>query len=216
MKNEHVIISEKMQIKVIKNPNMSFTIQLINKKFNNCFIEDVNFLNSSEKDKDKSEENNDNIQLLYQPFSKRIFRQNFKLKFYYIGISINDLKPKEICYLYIKDFIFAVSVTNNMFYKLKLDIDGLQMDSSLEKAHFDIVMKTLNNRISFIKKPAIEVSTEFSYNSMGNIMFINKLIFDINTKFLVQIDGIFFSEVISFMKNIKKIYEKVEEVSIIY
>jgi len=218
MKNENVIIGEKIQIKVIKNPNMSYLVQLTNKKFNNCFIEDINFSNPQEK----LEDNNPTKDLetnLYQYQSinnKRLTKQNFKIKFYYIGISINDLKPKELCYLYIRDLIFSLSITNKMFYKLKLDIESFQLDSSLEHAYFDIVMKTVNSRMNFIKKSALEVSTEFSYNSMGNIMFINKLNIDIHSKFLIQIDGVLFSEMISFFKNIKKIYEKVEEVSRLY
>jgi hypothetical protein len=135
----------------------------------------------------------------------------YRLTCNFIGFSIIDLSPKEIMYLHIKNTKLNLSVYNKKVYKLRFGCDSIQIDNSIEHQYYDIIFKTMNNQYIHNMK-AMKVIIEFSYNQMGNIMFINKLHFDLKSDVVLNLDGIFISELWSFFKNIYKLKGEHNEV----
>jgi hypothetical protein len=150
------------------------------------------------------EEDNIEVSGLVAAAGRTTGKVKYRILSHFIGLSMIDLTPKEIMYLHIKTANINLSVYNKKLYKLKLGCDNIQIDNSIEHQYYDIIFKTLNNQyINNLK--ALKLVIEFSYNQMGNIMFINKFLFDLKSDVVLNLDGIFIHEIWSFFKNINKL-----------
>jgi hypothetical protein len=179
--NRKTVVSEKgLNFELTKNESMNYVFKI------------------KEKENEKAQE-------LAMVSSAKTGKVKYRIISSFIGISVIDLTPKEIMYFYIKSVKINKSIYNKKLYKLKFDCDSIQIDNSIEHQYYEIILRTFNSQ--YINNPVkpIKLVIEFSYNQMGNIMFINKLLFDIKSEIALNLDGIFMFELWNFLKNLNKL-----------
>jgi hypothetical protein len=81
----------------------------------------------------------------------------------------------------------------------------MQIDNSLENQYYEIIFKTINNKFKNMK--AVKILIEYSYNQMGNIMFINKLLCNFQSDIILNLDGIILFELWNLIQNVNKLNE---------
>jgi hypothetical protein len=218
-------ISNSIKIEILKNENMNYILKLSElgeEESSQIHIHNMSMDNLSEIN---IQENNFQHEINYQPEKQKIVKKNknkFKLKALFIGLSFIDLTPKEIMYFHIKNFEQSLSIYNKKFYKFNLLLDSIQIDNSLENQYYEIIFKTLPSNYTYIPGTSTRInskksnkpiffSIQFSYNQMGNIMFINNLNMLIKSDFLLNMDGIYIFELWNYLKNVKKIFSQSQE-----
>lgn len=222
-------ISNCIKVEILKNENMNYILKLseLGEEESSQIHMHMNNISMSMSMENLSEINFNENNINYQPEKQKIVKKNknkFKLKALFIGLSFIDLTPKEVMYFHIKNYEQSLSIYNKKFYKFKFLLDSIQIDNSLENQYYEIIFKTLPSNYAYIpvtgpkinykksntNKP-IFFSIQFSHNQMGNIMFINSLNMLIKSDFLLNMDGIYISELWNFLKNVKKIFSQSQE-----
>jgi len=139
----------------------------------------------------------------------KIKKNKFYLNFSFIGISILDQDPKELAYMHLKNFNVNFSNSNKNIYKISLSISNFQIDNSIEKSIFPILLKTnkLPNKKEE-KENFITFKTRFNYNKNGNVIYIDNLDIDLKNKIIFYGDGLSFIEFARYAKNLIKVFER--------
>ena len=128
----------------------------------------------------------------------------YKIIFNSIGISFIDHTPKEISYLFLNNIEFSINKLK-AYLKLRFQVESIQIDNCLKDPYYKCVMNTpvKNKKIS-----SIRLMVDLNYNSLGNTFFINNCNIETNSKIYIKVDGIYLSEMLNFIKNLKKIVSK--------